>query len=123
MSIRDLLNSDIPKLEANDPIEKAIDLFRTETLHAVPVMDDGRLIGIITLVSVYQFLSRPGHYASCPIDWIMHKPPVTVSPDTPLPMVAKIMRDTHVFTIPVMENDRVAGVISVEQILDTVIEA
>lgn len=122
MPISDLLNREVPILESTDPIEKAIELFRTQSIHAAPVMEDGKLTGIITLVSVYQFLSRPGHYDSCPVDWIMHKPPVSVASSATLATVAKIMRDSHVFTIPVIEDALIIGLISVEKILETFIE-
>lgn len=121
MSIYDLLNRDVPILESNDPIEKAIELFRTQSIHAAPVMENGKLTGIITLASVYQFLSRPGHYDSCPVDWIMHKPAVSVNLNATLSMVAKTMQDSHVFTIPVMDGDMITGLISVEKILETFI--
>lgn len=121
MSIYDLLNRDVPILESKDPIEKAIELFRTQSIHAAPVTEDGKLTGIITLVSVYQFLSSPGHYESCPIDWIMQRPSVSVALNASLSMVAKAMRDHHVFTIPVMDGDTIFGLISVEKILETFI--
>lgn len=122
MLILDLLNRDVPILEAKDPIEKAIELFRTQNIHAAPVLEDGKLIGIITLVSVYQFLSRPGHYTSCPVDWIMHRPPISVALNESLSTVAKVMRDSHVFTIPVLDGSEIIGLISVEKLLDTLIE-
>ncbi len=120
MPIYNLLNSEVLMLESKDPIEKAIELFRTQNIHAAPVMEDGKLSGIITLVSVYQFLSRPGHYTSCPVDWIMQRPPVWVPSDVSLALVAKTMRDSHVFTLPVMDGDVIIGLISVEKLLETV---
>lgn len=122
MPIHDLLNRDVPVLESKDPIENAIELFRTQNIHAAPVLENGKLTGIITLVSVYQFLSRPGHYTSCPVDWIMHRPPVSVELDASLSNVAKIMRESHVFTIPVMDGEIITGLISVEKLLDTIID-
>lgn len=118
----DLLSTDVPVLEAKDPIEKAIELFRNLNIHAAPVLEEGQLIGIITLVSVYQFLSRPGHYASCPVDWIMHRPPVSVPIDSSLSTIARVMRDHHIFTLPAMDGEVIKGLISVEQLLNTMIE-
>lgn len=121
MPILSLLNTTVPLLQSNDPIEKAIELFRTQTIHAAPVMKDDQLTGIITLVSVYQFLSRPGHYASCPVEWIMQTPPAFIPMDSTIMAAAKIMRDNHVFTLPVMEKERIIGLISVEKLLESVV--
>ncbi len=122
MPILSLLDTTVPLLQSNDPIEKAIELFRTQTIHAAPVMNENRLTGIITLVSVYQFLSRPGHYASCPVEWIMQTPPASIPMDSTIASAAKIMRDNHVFTLPVMDKERIIGLISVEKLLESVIE-
>lgn len=120
MPILSLLNTTVPLLQSNDPIEKAIELFRTQSIHAAPVMDEEKLTGIITLVSVYQFLSRPGHYASCPVEWIMQKPPVSIPVDSTISEAAKIMKDNHVFTLPVMEKERIVGLLSVEKLLEAI---
>lgn len=123
MSIYDLLNREVPVLESQDPIEKAIELFRTQSIHAAPVTEKGKLSGIITLAAVYQFLSKPGHYESCPVDWLMHKPSVSVESTATLAQVAQAMKDNHVFTIPVTEEGAVVGLISVEKILETFIHS
>lgn len=121
MSILNLLNTTVPLLQSSDPIEKAIELFRIQNIHAAPVMDKEKLTGIITLVSVYQFLSRPGHYASCPVEWIMQKPAVSIPLDSNIAEVARIMKENHVFTLPVMDGERIAGLLSVEKLLESII--
>lgn len=119
MAIDDLLNREVPVLEAQDPIEKVIELFRTQNIHAAPVTEKGKLSGIITLAAVYEFLSRPGHYDSCPVSWLMHKPATSVNIDATLAQVAQAMKDNHVFTIPVTQDGTVIGLISVESILES----
>lgn len=121
MSILSLLNTSVPVLQANDPIEKAIELFGTQSIHAIPVLESDALTGIITLVSVYQFLSKPGHYASCPVEWIMLKPPVSLQVSAGISDAARMMVDHHVFTLPVMNGNEITGLISVEKLLETLI--
>jgi acetoin utilization protein AcuB len=41
---------------ADDPIRRAIELFQLDSFSALPVLDDARLIGIVTVADVLAFL-------------------------------------------------------------------
>lgn len=48
MTVSDIMTREPLKVESSDSIGLAADIFRANTLHALPVVDDGELVGIIT---------------------------------------------------------------------------
>jgi len=48
MTAADIMTREPLKVESSDSIGLAADIFRANTLHALPVVDDGELVGIIT---------------------------------------------------------------------------
>jgi len=122
MLVREIMTPETHILSATEPIEAAINLFREKPIHAIPVTDGDVLIGIITLSAVYQFLSRAGHYSSCPIEWIMKKPSVWISPEAPIREAVLLMKDTQIYTLPVVEDGKIIGLISIELLLDFLLD-
>jgi len=48
MCARDIMSHEPLKIESADTIGLAADIFRVNSLHALPVVDDGELVGIVT---------------------------------------------------------------------------
>ena len=88
-----------------------------EALTSVHVVrNDNLLIGTVTLVALLQ--ADP----EAQLDQIMVTEPVRVRPDSDIEDVALLMTDHNLLTVPVVdEDDRILGVITVDDILETVI--
>jgi CBS domain-containing protein len=48
MCARDIMSREPLRIESADTIGLAADIFRANALHALPVVDDGELVGIVT---------------------------------------------------------------------------
>jgi acetoin utilization protein AcuB len=48
MCAGDIMSREPLKIESADTIGLAADIFRANALHALPVVDDGELVGIVT---------------------------------------------------------------------------
>ncbi|MDH6108445.1 CBS domain-containing protein [Kitasatospora sp. MAP12-15] len=88
-----------------------------EALTSVHVVAEGnRLIGTATLVALLQ--ADP----DARLEQVMVTEPVRVLPDTDAEDVALLMTDYNLLTVPVVDHqDRILGVITVDDILETVI--
>jgi CBS domain-containing protein len=49
MVVRDVCNHTIESVESGDPVGKAVKLMSERAIRRLPVIDDGRLVGIVTL--------------------------------------------------------------------------
>ncbi|NJC26764.1 CBS domain-containing protein [Neolewinella antarctica] len=66
-SVKDIMSTHLAKLEPDDTIRTAANLFALNKFHALPVIDGGRLVGIITTLDVIRFVdgeqTQLGDYA------------------------------------------------------------
>jgi CBS domain-containing protein len=56
--VRDIMTRDVAHLGPNDPISLAVGIFRENLFHAIPVIEKGLLVGIIT---TYDLLTYAFH--------------------------------------------------------------
>lgn len=110
-----------------DSLQRVIELLRRRNIRAVPVVDDGRLVGIVTDRDVRQVapaypLFRDEveirHYTEhLTVTAAMTADPMTVTPATPLVEAAKILETYRISSLPVVEGSRVVGMLSVTDLL------
>ena len=110
------------------PLAEAVDLMNDHRIRHVPVLDGERLVGIISDRDVRNALPR-GADLHGPIDAqckaslsrraseVMTKHPITIPDDFSIHEAAEIMCREKISALPVMEQGRVAGIISAEDLL------
>jgi Mg/Co/Ni transporter MgtE len=89
---------------------------QSEALLKVHVLEAEQLTGVISVIALLQ--ADPGTVVS----ELMDTDPVRVAPDADLTDVALLMADFNLYTIPVVDDDdRVLGVVTVDDILEATI--
>ena len=58
--VKDLMTSGLAYLEPTDKINVALEVFKENLFHAIPVIDNGKLVGIISTFDIIDELSRTG---------------------------------------------------------------
>ena len=61
---------------------------------------------------------HPGHYVSCPVEWVMSKSVIVAQSNEDLYTVARRLRKNDIIAMPVVENDKIIGIIRIEDLLD-----
>ncbi len=132
LRVRDRMTVAPYTIGPNDSLQAAIDIIRKHEIRELPVVQDGMLIGIITdrdlrgLAPSYPFCrdeKETRHYTeSLKVFSAMTANPLTVSPDTPLVKAAKLLNTYRVTSLPVIDGNRLAGIISVTDVLKAFIE-
>lgn len=106
----------------SDSLEKVISFFETTSVHVAPIVDlDNKLIGILTKTDIYQFLSKPGHYLSCPIEWIMTRSVISANPNTTVNEIVTLLRRHSFFSLPVVSDNVFVGLVTIETVIDYLI--
>jgi len=113
-------------------VPEAVDLMREHKIRSLPVIEDGRLVGLLGQREVAAAMpSAATSLAAGEINYllnklqvgkVMAKNPVTISPDALLEEAAIAMRDHKVELLPVVEDGAVVGVITESAIFDAFIE-
>ena len=74
MEIREIMKSPAIVVTPGETIGKALEIMYREKINGMPVVDkNGKLVGIVVRADIYRFLIDPGHYKSCPVEWVMTK--------------------------------------------------
>ena len=91
-------------------------------IRRLPVVQDGKLVGIVTLTDLLRAAPSPATSLSIwelnylldkiKVAELMTRDVVTATPDTDLQAVAKIMAERKIGGIPVVEGDKVIGIIT-----------
>jgi len=80
----------------------------------LPVVSDGKLVGIITERDLRE---HQGHLEHTKINGVMTEKPVTVTPATTLEKAAEIMLERQFGGLPVVADGRLVGIITASDIL------
>lgn len=119
MKINSILKQNFHTIHANDSINKALDFMNESNINGMPVVDDDKnLVGMVVKADIYRFMVHPGHYVSCPVEWVMSKTVIVAQSNEDLFTVARRLRKNDIIAMPVVENDKIIGIISIEDLLD-----
>lgn len=119
MKINSIVKQNFHSVNVNDTIDKVLDLMDKLNINGMPVVNDkDNLVGMVVKADIYRFMIHPGHYVSCPIEWVMTKSVILAQADEDLLTVAKRLRKNDIIAMPVVENEKIIGMISIEYLLD-----
>lgn len=105
--------------KVNDTIDKTLDIMDRLHINGMPVVDDlNNLVGMVVKADIYRFMTNPGHYDSYPVESVMSKSVILAQADEDILTVAKRLRENDIISMPVVENEKVIGIVSIEDLLD-----
>jgi CBS domain-containing protein len=142
LRVAEIAHQEWPTLGPDETVEGAIKLFAESGISGTPVVDDGRLVGIVTegdLIFRDADVKAPGFLdilggliplgswdeyrkealksAGVTVDEVMTRELITISPEATLAEASTIMADKRVKILPVAEDDILRGVITRMDIL------
>ncbi len=115
MFVRSFMSRPVVTLSSATRAIDALELMQAKKIRRIPVTEDGRLTGILTLGDIQSVLGQQEHSirrASTKLGDIMTREVRTVAPDDPLERAARIMLDHEVSGLPVLEGEKVVGIIT-----------
>ncbi|KMT20972.1 CBS domain-containing protein [Clostridium cylindrosporum] len=113
------------KLMPLNTVREALNSLTENKVNGAPIVDsEGKLVGIIVKADLYRFLMEKGHFDTCPLEWVMTKSVITAKEDESEISIAKKLRENNIVSIPVVDaNDIVKGMVTLESILDSIIDS
>jgi CBS domain-containing protein len=147
LKVKDIMTREIITVSPETEIVSAAKILLEKRINGLPVIDSsGRLAGVlcqsdlvaqqknIPIPSVFTLLEsyvpltlikridkEVEKIAALKVEQAMTSNPVTVSPETDIADVAKLMVDKKYHTLPVVEGDKVVGIVGKEDVLKTLL--
>lgn len=127
MKVKDVMVKEVATLDVNDELSLANDIMRLGRIRHLPVVDGTQLAGIISERDLFRTsLAQALGYGSeatrdlmkkLRIKDVMVQKVTTVSPETPLCEATRIMVEQKIGCLPVVDGDRLVGLITETDIL------
>jgi len=132
LRVRDCMTVDPKAVAPRDSLQKVIELLRRRDIRSVPVIEEGKLVGIVTDRDIRQVapaypLFRDEqeirrYTENLTVTAAMTADPMTISPDAPLVQAAKLLETYRISALPVLDGQKLIGMISVMDLLRVFIE-
>jgi CBS domain-containing protein len=106
--------NDVVSISSNDRVADAVAMLAEKRIGAVPVIDDGHVVGIFSERDVVYSIAKVGAAAlDARIGDVMTAPAMTVDPDTAVMAGLSLMTKRRIRHLPVVRGDAVVGFISI----------
>ncbi len=111
------------RIGPDDPVLEAIRSMAEHHIGALLVMRGQELVGIVSERDYARKVILMGRSSSdTPVSQIMTTPVTTVGPDTAVDECMRLMTERRIRHLPVIERGRVAGLVSIGDLVKAVIE-
>jgi CBS domain-containing protein len=112
-SIKEVMTRDVRACEPNATVVEAAKVMAQEDVGPVPIVEDGRLVGIVTDRDVVVRVVAEGRDPNATaVKEIASTNLVTVSPDDDLDEALSLLAEHQVRRLPVVEGDRLVGIVA-----------
>ena len=106
--------SQVVSIRSSDRVSDAVAMLAERRIGALPVIDDGRVVGIFSERDVVYSIAKVGAAAlEARIGDIMTAPAMTVDPDTAVMSGLSLMTKRRIRHLPVVRDNQVIGFISI----------
>ncbi|AMD17901.1 hypothetical protein TL18_07610 [Methanobrevibacter sp. YE315] len=124
--VKEIMTSDVITTTPDVDVICAFEKLMKHKISSLPVVEDDKLVGIITATDVGHNLILDKYELGTSVKEIMIKPVVTVSPEDSLEEAVKIMKEGVSSSgilnqLPVLENDKLVGIISDGDIIQEIL--
>ena len=121
MKVVELMNKNVITCHPSEKLNTILNKLELFKIAGMPVLDKGRLIGIISQSDILKGI-KTGSIGDLSVADVMTTHVITVSPTESAILVAKLMIEKHINRIPIVDNDKVVGIVTRGDIIKAVAE-
>lgn len=115
------MSTDIFTVQPSDIVDLAANIMDWKKIRHILVEDEqGRLVGLLSHRALIRIVARGSRSAQegMTVAQLMVKNPLTIGPEMPTLEVMKLMRERGISCLPVVEGDKLVGVITERDLID-----
>jgi len=120
MKVKNWMITEVITASPEDTVEDAIQLMRRFSIRHLPIVENGKLVGLVTESNLRAYLSS--EKLQLPLKEIMILNPITIDPETSIDEAARIIYKYKIGGLPVITEGKLVGIITITDILEAFIE-
>ena len=106
--------SEVETISAKDRVMEVVRRLGEKRIGALPVIEDSRIVGIISERDVIYCLRDHGsEVLDWPVSQVMSSPAITADSSTPVLSALALMTQRRIRHLPVVEAHRICGIVSI----------
>src|SRR5690242_18691209 len=103
-------------------VQEVLAYLATHDISGMPVAEpDGTVIGIVTADDILRAFVAGVELRTLTVQGIMSRDPITVDVETPLVEVMQTIHEEGILRVPVLENDRLVGIIARSDVIKALV--
>lgn len=121
MLVKEMMRKPVTVIAVGATLGEADQLLQSRGFRHLPVVDQGRLVGILTdrdIRFATSSLCPTPRRATDPVSVAMSSPPLTADPLDPVEDAARIMREHKIGCLPVLDGGELVGILTGMDLLD-----
>ena len=128
MKVKDIMERDVATLDLNDELSLADDIMKLGRIRHVPVVDEGRLVGIISQRDLFKasLASAMGYGEKAKREFmkavvvkeVMVGEVITISPEAGIEEAGQLVLEKKIGCLPVIEDGNLVGLVTETDILE-----
>jgi len=122
-----IMTETVVVIESNRPVSEALDCFSQYSIHHLPVVREGRLVGMLSsadLVKLERVMPEAAEDRAkflderIGIEQLMHTPVLSLTPQASIAEAAELMKDAGVHAVPVVNDaELVTGIVTTNDVI------
>ena len=119
MLVKDVMTRNVISVSRDTPLREAAEIMSDNHIGCLVVKTGGKVSGIITDRDILIFIADSSHrnidlykVKDAMTDYV-----ITVRPDNPIEKAVKLMTDNRIKKIPVVDDERLVGIITMSDII------
>lgn len=131
--VTDIMDRDLLPISPEETCDRALAIMEAAGIDDLPVLEGYRLVGMVNELDIRrrapQEIASPGHavnqqdlFPHVRVSGVMTYGPPTIRPHASLTEAVELMRDREVRSLPVVEDGRLVGVLTIRTLLNALID-
>ncbi len=116
MKVRDIMTKEVACVAPGDQIERAAQLMKKYDVGSIPVVDNGRVTGILTDRDIALRSVAQGGGITQTVASVMTPDLVVGTPDMDAKEAAKVMGERQIRRLPIVEGGSLVGIVALADI-------
>jgi len=115
--IKDVMNPSTLSLESTATASDAAKIMETNNLEAVVVVENDKLVGIVTDRDYTIKLGSHAYPIDTPIGRLMSYPLISIDQDADISVALNLMEENKIKRLPVISDDKVLGMVTMSDLI------